>query len=428
LKKIIFILLITFSIYSKSQDTLSIFIQNKSLELIQNKDWKELQKLAYLAFNNDIDTYETRMILGIAYYEQKKYNLSLKEFISAKKISHNDYVDLYIYKSYLYGGHISDAEEYTEELSDSLKLSLSLKKSSVFYSLFINYGNSINTDYSDKIVSDYPESEINVSLQDKYSYIIDLNLRIHTLPHYFTTFAISKYIKPSTKYEINSNITKKTNDEIIDNIYHFLINYESIHNKAYFRIMGSNKTGSLSGGFICDFDYIGLGFSTSIYNSFMYSHNSAGIYFYPKANRNFIFSFEPQFELILNRQFSNNNIITYKNSNLLYHFKLYSNINKKLNIELQLGFGQSDIAAENGYLSNYGNMNTITQYYRTNINYMLTSKLRLFASASYFITKFSYKETSVNNTNCCFFEHITNYKTIENIPNINITFGLMWYF
>lgn len=106
----------------KSQDTLSgAFIEEKSLQLYQDKNWKELITFGNAALKQDYDYFYLRMRIGIAYFERKNYCIAEVHFRKALSFSAKDELALeYLYCCYIYTGRSDDARLWSKKFSKEL--------------------------------------------------------------------------------------------------------------------------------------------------------------------------------------------------------------------------------------------------------------------------------------------------------------------
>jgi tetratricopeptide (TPR) repeat protein len=95
------------SIYSQT----FIVIDTNTYNLYLEKDWDELIREGKKALRQDVDYYNLRMRIGIAYYEKKNYKLAQCHFRKALKFNNGDTpATEYLYYAYLLGGQIQQAE------------------------------------------------------------------------------------------------------------------------------------------------------------------------------------------------------------------------------------------------------------------------------------------------------------------------------
>jgi hypothetical protein len=123
-------------------------IDQKTLELFQNKQYKRLIFVGEEAIKNGTDYFYLRLRIGIAYYEAKNYRMAAHHFEKALFYNSDDEVDLeYLYYSYLFAGRSSDANFLTLRMTDELKEKIGYK-SKILSSVYAEGGTSISNNFS----------------------------------------------------------------------------------------------------------------------------------------------------------------------------------------------------------------------------------------------------------------------------------------
>ena len=169
---------------AKSQDTLTgALVEQKSLQLYQDKNWKELIKFGNSALKQNIDYFYLQMRVGIAYFEQKNYCLAEVHFRKALDYNSTDELALeYLYYCYVYTGRTDDARLWSKKFSKELAAKTGTDKKSFIDFITLEGGTKI-TD------SAY------------YHHTI-------TLPNK-TTYKDTSYFKPAIYFQVGLNHTIK---------------------------------------------------------------------------------------------------------------------------------------------------------------------------------------------------------------------------
>ncbi len=131
MKKIIFItIFILFFANVFAQDTLnSNYVNSKTYEYYQAKDWDNLIELGKNALKNDINFYYLQTRMGIAYYEKKKYRKAIKYFEIALKENKGDaLISEYLYYSYLFSGREQDALAFSRKIAKNKRKEIEIKQ------------------------------------------------------------------------------------------------------------------------------------------------------------------------------------------------------------------------------------------------------------------------------------------------------------
>ena len=97
-------------------------VEDSSYALYLKKDWKQLEKFGAQAIHNKIDYFYLRERIGIAYYEQKKYQLAAPQFEKAKAFNSSDELTQeYLFYSYAFNNRYDEALHLTKHFSKDLK-------------------------------------------------------------------------------------------------------------------------------------------------------------------------------------------------------------------------------------------------------------------------------------------------------------------
>ena len=153
-----FVLLLTvvamFSVNLFAQDTLTAaVVEQKTYQLYQDKNWKELIKTGNKALYAGFDYFYIQMRIGIAYYENKQYCLAEPHFRKALQYSSNDELAKeYLYYCYLYAGRTEDARRLSKTFGNELLVKTGVAKQSAVGFVLIEGGTKItdSTYYLDR--------------------------------------------------------------------------------------------------------------------------------------------------------------------------------------------------------------------------------------------------------------------------------------
>jgi tetratricopeptide (TPR) repeat protein len=107
------------------------FAEKETYKLYTEKNWNDLIEFGEDAIKNGNDYYYLRMRIGIAYYENKNYNLAKKHF--TKALEHNSKSELtneYLYYCYFFTGKYEEARKLSKTFSKHLLIKLKLYKAS----------------------------------------------------------------------------------------------------------------------------------------------------------------------------------------------------------------------------------------------------------------------------------------------------------
>jgi hypothetical protein len=97
-------------------------VEDSSYALYLKKDWKGLEQFGRLAIKNKIDYFYLRERIGIAYYEQKKYQLALPHFQKAYGFNSGDeLLQEYLFYSHVFNYQYDQALHLTKKFSPELK-------------------------------------------------------------------------------------------------------------------------------------------------------------------------------------------------------------------------------------------------------------------------------------------------------------------
>lgn len=193
--------LFTFSLFflkSYSQDKIDgTEIETKTLEFYNNKNWNSLIAIGDEAFKNGNDYFYLRMRMGIAYFEQKNYCISVEHFKKAIVFNAtDDLANEYLYYSYMYSGKEEEARKLTTTFSSELKEKLGFNDISVIDFITVSGGSKI---------ANSPFSASNNAIYFKPANFFELGLK-HYFKNKFSLFhALSTFNQETYIGKINQN-------------------------------------------------------------------------------------------------------------------------------------------------------------------------------------------------------------------------------
>ncbi len=97
-------------------------VEDSSYVLYLKQDWNQLEKFGREAIKSKIDYFYLRERIGIAYYQQKKYQLASSHFERAKRFNSGDESNQeYLFYSYAFNNRYDEALHLTKHFSNDLK-------------------------------------------------------------------------------------------------------------------------------------------------------------------------------------------------------------------------------------------------------------------------------------------------------------------
>lgn len=446
-----------------AQDTSLQNIDTKTYKLYTEKNWSELIKLSKHAIKNNVDYYYLRMRLGIAYYEQHRYNLAYQQFKKAKQFDNNDLLNEYLYYSYLFGGNYAEAEQLSDNFNDSLKAKLGIKNPKRIISAEIVYAGLINNDYQKlkdfRITKPYKYT-LNNRFRNSYSYFYGANVKLRLSKNYSSTISYGKLMQNKTQVIQNheflqdtSTINELSNTTSQGNLY-FNLFYSSLKFNWFVGLNFINVNDNyikftefepeyqreevtekyidllINAGFTVNQAFFSVGLNASASNLGMQRQLQFGgnLYLYPKANKNIIIYAMPIFQDISENVFvSGGRRGHYERNTLENNFVLktgfITKIYKSFFLEANTYIGRLNQFNDNiGYLV-FNDVDAISSIYSAKLSFNITKKLSAFVSYSYSEKEHEYQligyflpPTIVNNTG------------VIKITNQNIIGGLKWDF
>jgi len=459
-----FITLIFFISFANAQDTTLQNIDTKTYKLYTQKDWHHLIKLSKHALNNNIDYYYLRMRLGIAYYEQHRYNLAYKQFKKAKQFDNNDLLNEYLYYSYLFGGNYAEAETLSENFNDSLKVKLGITMPKKVISAQIIYAGLINNDYQELKIYRYiaPYKYIlNNRFRNDYNYFYGTNVKFRLNKNYSSTISYNKIIEDKTQIIQNheylqdtSAIEEIANSTTQSNLYfnliystlkfNWFVGLNFVHvNDNYIKfvevepdyqkqeITKKYTDAIISAGFTVNSTFFAAGLNASAANLGTQRQLQFGgsFYLYPKANKNIVIYAVPIFQNIFGNVFIPDigGKGRYERGTLENNFVLKTGLTSKIYksffINFNAYFGRiNQFNDDIGYLV-FNDIDAVTSLYSAKLNFNITKKLSAFVSYSYSEREHKYQliEYFIPPT-------IVDNSGILNITNQSIIGGIKWSF
>ena len=137
-KRLILLVFVAFSALweVKAQGKLSLSqVDAKTYELFIQNDWEGLIREGTNAIDQGIDYYYLRVRLGIAYFKQGNYHQAAKYFEGALDVNKEEYVQEYLYYSYLWSGRESQAKLMALGFSPQMKIKTKTDQSKVLKGL-----------------------------------------------------------------------------------------------------------------------------------------------------------------------------------------------------------------------------------------------------------------------------------------------------
>lgn len=105
-------------------------VEDSSYALYLKKDWKQLERFGAEAIKSKIDYFYLRERMGIAFYEQQKYQLAVSQFEKANTFNSSDELTQeYLFYSYAFNNRYDDALQLTKCFSTDLKKKTGTEKS-----------------------------------------------------------------------------------------------------------------------------------------------------------------------------------------------------------------------------------------------------------------------------------------------------------
>ncbi len=212
MKTILYLLVFGLSsiLYGQSEN-----YDTKTLGLYTNKNWDRLIEVGEQAIHENQSSYEIEYRLAIAFYNKKKYFDSAKHFENLNKTYQidNDYIQEYLYYSYLFSGRKQDALLLAKKFPFHLKQKIAVKNFE-----FIDYLNlEAGVKLSNRKDIDVDNlSYFNTGLGQKLGYQISLNHAFTALSQNYLDFDYKQ-----KEYYINAIINVANGFSLIP-AYHYI--------------------------------------------------------------------------------------------------------------------------------------------------------------------------------------------------------------
>jgi len=150
----ILLFLLVFSVsWSQTNDNI-MTIDQRTYKLWQEKNWKLLLTEGKDALDKGFDFYYLRLRMGIASYEQKNYQRAIIHLEKAKKFNgQEEYLDEYLYYSYVFAGRPGEAKKLASGFNLPLKEKTGTNRKPIVSELSLYYNMDMNSDKT--TTSDY---------------------------------------------------------------------------------------------------------------------------------------------------------------------------------------------------------------------------------------------------------------------------------
>lgn len=159
-KIIIFLIIFCFSFSSFAQKTNYFQSDNDTYQKYLQKDWKGLIELGKIAKRDKIEYYYLNVRMGLAYFEKGKYLIAIPYFEKALKENPDDqFVQDYLYYSYLYSGNEDLSLSIYSKMSQNLKQTKNIN-SGKMKDFDLNFGYHINRNYEQLSSLNYKDAGI----------------------------------------------------------------------------------------------------------------------------------------------------------------------------------------------------------------------------------------------------------------------------
>jgi tetratricopeptide (TPR) repeat protein len=173
-------------------------VEDSSYALYLKHDWKQLQKFGQQAIRQHIDYFYLRQRIGIAYYEQKKYQAALPQFLKAGSFnSADELLQEYIFYSLAFDGRYDEALRFSKRFGKDLQAKTNTKKPApinyvtadftvkvpqdptvayAFYNIGVGFNHRITKGYSAFHAYSYSWQKYTGGLYSQHRYYLALNI------------------------------------------------------------------------------------------------------------------------------------------------------------------------------------------------------------------------------------------------------------
>ena len=147
ISRIVFFIVLFFAstLNTVSAQISSADVENKSLQLYQQKNWAELIPFVQQSIKEGNDYFYLRMRIGIAFYEQKNYPKAEEQFKKALSFNSGDATaQEYLYFSYLFNAQYVEARNMSIGFDPALKKKTETEEPSNVSMVFVEGGTKIS--------------------------------------------------------------------------------------------------------------------------------------------------------------------------------------------------------------------------------------------------------------------------------------------
>lgn len=155
----------------QAQETLnSKEVEEKSYQLLLDKNWGALIQLGQMSLDNHIDYFYLRLRIGIAWYEQGHYRQAIQHFEKALEFNSEDAVaQEYYYYSLLFAGQFDESKKYASIIAEPLRSKLGVDKMIGVNLLYAEMGPKISSRSDLYTNAFYFQAGLNHSVGKKFS-------------------------------------------------------------------------------------------------------------------------------------------------------------------------------------------------------------------------------------------------------------------
>ena len=211
---------------------------SKTLALFNDENWDSVIKLGEDAIQKNQSSFEIEYRLAVAYYNKKKYFNSAKHFDNLNKSYgvNNEYIQEYLYYSYLFSGREEDALLISKKFPFHLQQKIGTKNFEFID--YLNAGGGVKLSSRNDIdIENIPY--FNVGLGQKLGYHLNLNHTFSSLSQKYLNFDYKQ-----KEYYLNSHIQVANSITLIP-AYHYINiteNSESISRRRRSNMMSTRPS------------------------------------------------------------------------------------------------------------------------------------------------------------------------------------------
>lgn len=222
-----FVLIFTFFICYQSTAQLNLAtVDQRTYQLWQEKDWKQLIKEGRQALHKGIDFYYLRVRMGIACYEKKNYQQAILHFEKARAFNdQEEYVTEYLYYAYLYSGRTEEARNLSGKMSDALKAQTGttgnpfIRKLLLFYNTDFKSEKTTSSNFSTANIDTLLKGDQYIANQNKYFH---LALQ-HDIGRKFTLNHGYSYIHQDYFLYNRNDVKTNINQDYVNNVHQYYL-------------------------------------------------------------------------------------------------------------------------------------------------------------------------------------------------------------